>query len=151
MSTVRQMQPSLTPGEISDFAAQWYRKLDVHAPMVEVLPFLADDDLVMKFPEMTANGWAGFESWYQRVIRIFFDEVHAVKECTPKISGNEAEVHVVVQWEASVWNPPSATSARIKLDADQTWKVRRSDRTGGLEITLYTVNGLNYHPGSAKL
>ena len=60
-------------------------------------------------------------------------------------------MHVVVQWEASVWNSPAATSARIKLDADQTWKVRRSDRTGGLEVTMYTVNGLNYHPGSAKL
>ena len=151
MSTVRQMQPSLTQREIADFAAEWYRKLDVHAPMVEVLPFLAEEGLVMKFPETTAQGLADFESWYQRVIRIFFDEVHTVKECTPKISGNEAEVHVVVQWEASVWNPPSPTSARIKLDADQTWKVRRSDRTGGLEVTMYNVNGLSYHPGSAKL
>jgi hypothetical protein len=151
MSTVRQMQPSLTLREISDFAAMWYRKLDVHAPMVEVLPFLAEEGLVMKFPETTAHGLADFESWFQRVIRIFFDEVHTVKDCTPKISGNEAEVHVVVQWEASVWNPPAPNSARIKLDADQTWKVRRSERTGGLEITMYNVNGLNYHPGSAKL
>ena len=151
MSTVRQMQPSLTPREISDFAVMWYRKLDVHAPMVEVLPFLAEEGLVMKFPETTAHGLADFESWFQRVIRIFFDEVHTVKECTPKISGNEAEVHVVVQWEASVWNPPAPNSSRIKLDADQTWKVRRSERTGGLEITMYNVNGLNYHPGSAKL
>jgi hypothetical protein len=151
MSTVRQMQPSLTPREIADFAAEWYRKLDVHAPMVEVLPFLAEEGLVMKFPETTAKGLADFESWFQRVIRIFFDEVHTVKECTPRISGNEAEVHVVVQWEASVWNPPAPNSARIKLDADQTWMVRRSDRTGGLEITMYNVNGLNYHPGSAKL
>jgi hypothetical protein len=151
MSTVRQMQPSLTLREISDFAAMWYRKLDVHAPMVEVLPFLAEEGLVMQFPETTAHGLADFESWFQRVIRIFFDEVHTVKECTPKISGNEAEVHVVVLWEASVWNPPAPNSARIKLDADQTWKVRRSERTGGLEITMYNVNGLNYHPGSAKL
>jgi hypothetical protein len=145
------MQPSLTAREISDFAAMWYRKLDVHAPMVEVLPFLAEEGLVMKFPETTAHGLADFESWFQRVIRIFFDEVHTVKECTPEITGNEAEVHVVVQWEASVWNPPAPNSARIKLDADQTWKVRRSERTGGLEITMYNVNGLNYHPGSAKL
>ena len=151
MSTVRQMQPSLTPREIADFAAEWYRKLDVHAPMVEVLPFLAEEGLEMKFPETTAKGLADFESWFQRVIRIFFDEVHTVKECTPEITGNEAEVHVVVQWEASVWNPPAPNSARIKLDADQTWKVRRSERTGGLEITMYNVNGLNYHPGSAKL
>jgi len=151
MSTVRQMQPALTQQEVSEFAAQWYRKLDVHAPMVEILPLLAEDGLVMKFPEVTAHGLAGFESWYQRVIRIFFDEVHTVKEATAKISGGEADVHVVVQWEASVWNPPAPSSARIKLDADQTWHVRRSASTGSLEITLYTVDGLKYHPGSASL
>lgn len=151
MSTVRQMPSSLTQMEIADFAAEWYRKLDVHAPMVEVLPFLAEDGLVMKFPEATAHGLADFESWYQRVIRIFFDEVHTVKETNAKIYGNEAEVRVVVQWEASVWNPPASNSARIKLDADQTWQVRRSSRTGNLEITSYTVNALNYHSGSAKL
>ena len=151
MSTVHQMKPGLTQQEIADFATEWYRKLDVHAPMVEVLPFLAEDGLVMTFPEAKAHGLADFESWYQRVIRVFFDEVHTVKETSAKVYGNEADVHVVVQWEASVWNPPAPNSARIKLDADQTWKVRRSTRTGGLEIMSYTVNGLNYHPGSAKL
>jgi hypothetical protein len=151
MSTLRQMQSGPTQREIADFAAEWYRKLDVHAPMVDVLPFLAEEGLVMKFPEATARGLADFESWYQRVIRIFFDEVHTVKEVSAQIHGNEADVHVVVQWEASVWNPPAPSSARIKLDADQTWQMRRSRRTGNLEITSYTVNALNYHPGSAKL
>jgi hypothetical protein len=145
-----QVKP-LTKEEIAQFAADWYRKLDVHAPMVDILPFLAEDGLVMKFPEATAHGLADFESWYQRVIRIFFDEVHKVKESTPKVTADRAEVHVVVEWQASVWNPPQAASQRIMLDADQTWEVRRSRRTGGLEITLYTVNGLDYHPGSAKL
>jgi len=145
-----QAQP-LTKEEIAQFAADWYRKLDVHAPMVDILPLLAEEGLVMKFPEATARGLADFESWYQRVIRIFFDEAHKVKEATPKITGERAEVHVVVEWQASVWNPPQATSQRIVLDADQTWEVRRSRRTGGLEITSYTVNGLDYHPGSARL
>ena len=85
------------------------------------------------------------------MIRIFFDEVHTVKEVTPIIHGNQAEVHVVVEWQASVWNPPQAKSSRIVLDADQTWTLRRSSRNGSIEITNYTVNGLNYHEGSAKL
>ncbi len=142
---------SLTDPEISKFAADWYRKLDVHAPMVDLLPLLADADLVMKFPEATARGRAGFESWYQRVIRVFFDDVHEVKEVSSKINGNQAEVHVVVKWQASVWNPPEPASKRIVLDADQTWTVRRSQATGSLEIVNYTVNGLTYYPGSAKL
>jgi hypothetical protein len=141
----------LTSEEIAQFAADWYRKLDVHAPMVDILPLLAEEGLVMKFPEATAHGLADFVSWYQRVIRIFFDEVHKVKETTPKIAGDQADVHVVVEWQASVWNPPQANSQRIILDADQTWTVRRSRRTGALEITSYTVNRLDYHPGSAKL
>jgi hypothetical protein len=142
---------ALTAPEITEFAVAWYKKLDIHAPMVEILPYLASDDLVMKFPEATAHGLADFESWYQRVIRIFFDEVHTVKEVTPEIRDDEAEVHVVVEWQASVWNPPQDKSSRIVLDADQTWTVRRSSRTGLIEITNYTVNGLNYHEGSAKL
>lgn len=142
---------ALTAAEISQFATAWYKKLDVHVPMVEVLPMLVPEGLVMKFPETTAHGLADFEAWYQRVIRIFFDEVHTVKEVTPVIRGNQAEVHVVVEWQASVWNSPQAKSSRIVLDADQTWTVQRSSRTGGIEITNYTVNGLNYHEGSARL
>jgi len=48
--------------------------------LVELLPLLADADLEMVFPEATEKGHAGFEHWYERVIRIFFDEVHTVKE-----------------------------------------------------------------------
>ena len=144
------MANPLTEKEIKEMAADWYHKLDVHAPMVEVLPMLAED-AQMKFPEATLRGLADFEGWYQRVIRIFFDEVHTVREVTSTISGESADVHVVVEWHASVWNPPGATSARIKLDADQTWVVKRSAKTGKPVIASYTVNALNYHAGSAKL
>jgi hypothetical protein len=150
-TTTAGRKEALTAAEITEFATAWYKKLDIHVPMVEVLPMLAPEGLVMKFPETTAYGLADFESWYQRVIRIFFDEVHTVKEVTPIIRGNQAEVHVVVEWQASVWNPPQARSSRIVLDADQTWTVRRSSRSGAIEIANYTVNGLNYHEGSAKL
>lgn len=150
-STAVSESPALTAAEITDFAKDWYKRLDVHAPMVDILPLLAPEGLVMKFPETTAQGLADFESWYQRVIRVFFDEVHTVKEVSSVIHGDQAQVHVVVEWQASVWNPPQARSSRIVLDADQTWTVRRSSRTSGIEITNYTVNGLNYHEGSARL
>jgi hypothetical protein len=94
---------------------------------------------------------AEFEGWYQRVIRIFFDEVHRVKSVKAEINGASAKVHVVVEWQASVWNPPAAGSARIKLDADQSWVVKRSAATGKPVISVYTVNGLEYHEGSARL
>ena len=139
----------LTKEMVQDFAKVWYRKLDVHAPMVELLPMLADKELEMVFPEATVTGWAGFEGWFQRVIRIFFDEVHTVKVAEPVINGDTADVKVVVQWEASVWNPPAANSARIVCDAFQTWVVKILN--GNLVITKYVVDGLEYHEGSAKL
>lgn len=145
------MESQLTESEIKDLAALWYKKLDVHAPMVEVLPLLAEENVEMKFPEATLHGLADFEGWYQRVIRIFFDEIHRLKEVTVKINGDTADVHVVVEWQASVWNPPAANSARIKLDADQTWVVKKSPQTGKAVIAAYIVNSLNYHEGSAKL
>lgn len=139
----------LTEKSINDLAVDWYKKLDVHVPMVEILPSLADAELEMVFPETTVYGHAGFEGWYQRVIRIFFDEVHTVKSVVPVINGDTATVKVVVQWEASVWNAPEAFSKRIKCDAFQTWEVKYSN--GRVQVTKYIVDGLEYHEGSATL
>ena len=141
----------LKASEIKAFAKDWYRKLDVHAPMVDILPMLAVRGLKMKFPEATLKGQAAFEAWYQGVIRIFFDEVHKVTLVKPTIKGSTAKVKIVVRWEASRWNPPAADSDRIVLDAYQTWKVRRSRTTGALEITEYIVDRIKYVKGSAKL
>lgn len=149
MSTEKQMQKELTKEAIKDFAVEWYKLLDVHAPQVDFLPLLANEELEMVFPEATVKGHAGFEGWFQRVIRIFFDEVHLVKEVTSEIKGNKANVKVVVQWEASVWNAPEAYSKRIKLDAFQTWEMKLSD--GMPVITKYIVDELKYHQGSATL
>jgi hypothetical protein len=140
----------LTDESIQKFAEEWYKKLDVHAPMVEVLPMLIDDGLEMVFPEATVYGYAGFEGWFQKVIRIFFDEVHTVKLVESKISGDTAISKVVVQWEASVWNAPEAYSKRIKLDAYQTWEIKAS-ADGNPLITKYIVDDLKYHEGSAEL
>jgi hypothetical protein len=140
----------LTNESIEKLAVDWYRKLDVHAPMVELLPMLIDDGLEMVFPEATVYGYAGFEGWFQRVIRIFFDEVHTVKTVDSAIDGDTATVKVVVKWEASVWNAPEAYSKRITLDAYQTWEVKAGP-DGTPQITKYTVDDLKYYEGSATL
>lgn len=140
----------LTQQSIQSLAEAWYKKLDVHAPMVELLPLLADEELEMVFPEATIYGHAGFEGWFQRVIRIFFDEVHTVKKVESDINGSSAIVKVIVHWEASVWNSPEAKSKRIMLDAYQTWEVKQlSDER--IVITKYTVDQLQYADGSATL
>ena len=140
-----------TAAEIQKLAAQWYRKLDVHAPVEEVLPLLAEDDLEMVFPEATLSGTAEFEGWYEKVTHVFFDEVHTLKRVDFENTDEGAVVKVVVRWEASVWNPPAATSERIKLDAYQTWLVTRSPITEKAVISRYTVDELVYDDDSARL
>ncbi len=141
----------LTELEIKQLAADWYRKLDVHAPLEDYISFLAEEGLEMRFPEVTVYGFDGFKGWYERVIGIFFDEVHTLKEVKLTPSGDKANVKVVVKWEASVWKPPAAKSERIILDAYQTWVVERSPNTQKPVISIYIVDSLDYAEGSAKL
>ena len=138
--------------EVREFAEAWYRKLDVHEPLANYRPLLADEELKMIFPEVTVEKFVGFASWYDKVINLFFDEVHTVKEV--KLIGQtnkDATYQVVVTWEASVWNAPEPSSQRIVLDAYQTWKVRRSEETLKPLIVTYTVDELVYAEGSAQL
>lgn len=142
----------ITEAEVRELARVWYQKLDVHAPLEEYIPLLAEFGLKMVFPEGTMEGFEGFKKWYERVINIFFDEVHTLKEVqvistTPQV----AVIKVVVKWEASFWNPPSPVSERIVLIAYQTWEVIRSSESGKPVIFNYVVDSLEYEPGSAKL
>ena len=149
--TVSNLLP-LTYSEVKQFAADWYSKLDVHAPVEEYVPLLAEDNVEMRFPEVTVTGFDGFKGWYEKVVRIFFDEVHTLKKVEPKpISNGRIEVKVVVKWEASMWNPPAAKSERIISDAYQTWILERSPETQKPVILTYIVDSLDFAEGSAKL
>ena len=141
----------LSPEEVKSLAKDWYQKLDVHAPMVDLLPMLLDKGMEMRFPEGTLRGWAEFEGWYQGVTRIFFDEVHEVKEVDVKLSGNTAKVKVVVNWQARRWKPPAAKSEWLGFDAYQTWEVTRSLETQKPVISVYIVDELRPMKGSVAL
>ena len=143
----------LTEAEVDKMVRDWYRALDVHKPMVDVLPYVSDGELEMVFPEATLRSLAEFESWYQGVIRIFFDEVHTMQALNVTLSPDKskADVKLVVLWEASRWNPPAAQSERLIMDAYQTWVVKRSPTSGLPVITKYVVDELKLREGSAPL
>ena len=142
----------LSDTEVREFAEAWYRKLDVHEPLENYVPLLAEKDLKMVFPEATVEGFEGFKGWYERVIELFFDEVHTVKSVDCISQDADRPVYkVVVKWEASVWNAPEPYSQRIVLDAIQTWTVQRSEKTGKPAIVTYVVDDLIYAEGSARL
>ncbi len=141
----------LTESEVVQLVKEWFHKLDVHAPMVEMLPLLVDDGLEMVFPEVTVHGHAGFEGWYQRVIHEFFDEAHMVEKVEAAITPEQADVKVVVHWQTSVWKPPAAYSSKIDAYAGQHWVVKRSPATGKPIITSYIVESFKEAEGSAGL
>ena len=145
------MSEPLTEDEIKDLADRWYKALDVHAPVEELYDMLLDDGNEMMWPEGPTHGHAEFKGWYDRVTNLFFDEVHTITKVEPKINGESADVEVVVNWQAKVWNPPEPNSKFLGFDAYQTWEVVRSPETGKAVIKRYVVDDLAAMPGSTTL
>jgi ketosteroid isomerase-like protein len=144
------MVQELTAATISDFATAWYQALDRHDDINDVFTMLVDDGLVMNFPEGTSKGHTGFREWYDAVTTRFFDEVHTVREVKPiSLSPKEAEVSVVVNWQAKMHEGQTAKSSWLGFDAYQTWTVVAGPN--GPQIKVYTVDKLDPMPGSASL
>jgi hypothetical protein len=142
---------ALTDQEVDKLARDWYRALDVHVPVEDLLPMLASEGLTMVFPEATLHGIEDFKGWYSDVTHKFFDEIHTVKEVDSKPSGGDSDVKVVVNWQAKVWKPPAPKSEWLGFDAYQTWVVKRDDKSGKPVILRYVVDDLAPMPGSASL
>ena len=155
----------ITAEQIKKFVAAWYLALDQHVPPQECARLAADQGLQMIFPEKTLVGLADFLAWYAGgtysdgekapgVINIFFDENHNVVSVESKITGDQAELSVVVAWQASWFEPPSPKSKRVSLDATQKWIVRRSEKNPyGLEVISYNAMAepFKHAPGFARL
>jgi len=141
----------LTEAELKQFVDDWYHLLDVHAPVEEVLPLLADDDLELVLPEVTERGYDGFKRWYEKVTNRFFDEVHTLKELDVSTNGDKGTIKLVVNWQCKIWDPPAPKSQWLGFNAGQTWEMRRSPRSGKPEIVRYVVDTFDPMPGSSGL
>lgn len=142
---------ALTEDAIRGMVAEWYRALDRHVDLDVALRYLAEDGLEMRFPETTARGQAGFADWYKAVTNRFFDEVHTVTSVDiTSIDGDTANVKVVVNWQAKIWNPPAPKSEWLGFDAFQTWELVAGP-DGSPQIRTYIVDALEPMPGSASL
>jgi hypothetical protein len=141
----------LTNLEANQLVYNWYKKLDVHAPVEEVLPLLMSEGLEMRFPEGTLRTLEDFKGWYSKVTNLFFDEVHDMKMLNIELDGETATVKLVVNWQARIWVPPSAKSKWLGFDAHQTWIVKRDKKTGKAVVATYIVDFLDPMEGSAPL
>jgi ketosteroid isomerase-like protein len=141
---------ALTETEVRHTVARWYRALDRHDELAEVLPYLADDPLEMRLPETTVRGHAGFKDWYETVTARFFDEEHTVVSVDVELHGpTSATARVLVNWQAKVWDPPEPRSRWVGFDAYQTWELELRD--GRPQVTTYSVDFFDPMPGSAAL
>lgn len=148
------MADSITEAQIGRFVAAWFLALDRHDPIETCNDLLATDGLRMIFPDGDIHDLASFKVWYDRVTNLFFDENHLVQTVESEIKGDEADLRIVVGWQASWWEPPTAKSKRVSMDATQTWTVRRSSKNAyGLVISSYnaTAEPFKYAPGFARL
>ena len=142
---------AFTEQAIRSMVADWYRALDRHVELAEALAYLVDEGLEMRFPEGTSRGHSGFADWYKTVTNRFFDEEHTVTSVEfTELTADRASVKVVVNWKATVWNPPAAKSLWLGFDAYQTWEVVPGPQ-GAPQIKTYVVDALEPMPGSASL
>ncbi len=141
----------LTESEVRQFVAQWFHKLDIHAPLEEFLAMVADEGIEFRFPEVTVTDKAGLTQWYKRVTSTFFDEIHETKELAITTEGDRATVKILTQWQESSWNPPAPKSERLTFLARQTWGVKRSDTTGQPVVVTYFVDSFDPVGGSGAL
>jgi hypothetical protein len=142
----------LTESGIRAMAEAWYGGLDSHWPEVEMLKFLVTEGLEQQWPDYHVQSLADFEGWYQRALRLFFDELHTLKEFNVTISpdGSKADVKVFVNWQARVWTPVDAKSKYLNLDIHQTWVVVPS-ADGKPLIKFIRVDDATPLPGSDSL
>jgi hypothetical protein len=137
--------------QIHDFAVRWFRALDRHVPIEEMKKFLAVDALQVIVPEGTFRGLNGFQQWYGRILNLFFDGEHTLKELTLSgVDDGAQSIQVVVSYKCRTWSPPNAKSEVLGFDSYEAWLLR-SGTTGQPEILRYTVERVHYNPGSAKL
>ncbi len=142
---------SLTTLDVNELVYTWYKKLDVHAPVEEVVPLLVSKDLKMVFPESTLTTMDEFKDWYKTVTNLFFDEIHNMKMLNIDIDGDNCTVKLVVNWQAKIWNKPDAKSKWLGFDAIQTWIVVKDEKSGKAVIKEYIVDKLDPMEGSAEL
>ncbi len=129
----------VTQFDIEQFIRDWFGKLDIHPPVEEMLPFLADEKLVMKMPEKTYCRYEGFKAWYEDIGRKYDEQVHIIRGLQITTAQDTAKVEIVVQWQRSEKNATAAERGRKGFYAAQTWEVERSPQTQRLVIVTYNV------------
>ena len=129
----------LTQWEVQELVYEWFRKITIKEPVEQVLPLLASQGLEMQFPDTTMRSLDEFKKWYYDVTHLFFDQVHDIKFLAVDINGGEAQVNLIVNWQARTWTPPNWASDWQGAYVHQCWTVKRDPSSGRAVIAFYQV------------
>ncbi len=129
----------LTGWEVKELVYTWFRKLTIKVPEEEMLALLSAESLEMRFPEETLRNHTDFKQWYKKVTHLFFDQVHELKMLDVDIRGDQATVHLIVNWQARTWNPPAGFSEWRGFNVHQKWIVVQDPKSGKPVISVYHV------------
>jgi len=133
----------LTQAEVYDLVYEWFRKLTIKSPLDEMLAMLSQDSLEMKFPEKTLHNIPEFKEWFHDVTHLFFDQVHELKFLSVELEGEQANIFLIVNWQARTWTPPAGFSEWQGFLIKQNWVVKRDPATQKAVIFKYAVNHLD--------
>ena len=117
----------LTELIIKSFVFDWFKMLDNHVDVSDVVSVLSNDKLMMNFPEATYTSIDGFIEWYNKVTNCFFDEIHDLKMIDIVINCDEATINLIVNWQTKTWEPPAAKSIWMGYDCYQKWIVTKAN------------------------
>ncbi|WP_328537685.1 nuclear transport factor 2 family protein [Streptomyces sp. NBC_00344] len=124
--------------ELADFVQEWFDRMSRHDPVGEMLPFVADSDLEMAFPERTLRSHDDFRDWYAVVGEAFADQTHVVEKAVGRAEGDGVAVDVTVVWTAKSVADGTVSSFRVQ----QKWRLAYPSDTGRPVIVSYLVGDL---------
>jgi hypothetical protein len=141
------MATALGSWEVKELVYTWFKKLTDKAAADEMVAMLSGGSLEMKFPDDTLRSHAEFRVWLKKVTGIFFDQVHDVLYLDVRLDGEEADVNLVVNWQARTWTPPAAYSELTGFNVHQHWVVVRDGKSGKAVISIYHVGAFDTMKG----
>ncbi|MGV9252856.1 nuclear transport factor 2 family protein [Streptomyces sp. NPDC003697] len=124
-------------GTVREFSQDWFNDLSRRAPVQEMLPRLASQQLEMAFPERTLYSHDDFVDWYAAVGDLFTDQEHVLERLEVEDRGAVLDLDVTVVWKATHVRDGSRTAFRI----DQQWQLQKGPGDA-LRILKYRVGDL---------
>lgn len=99
----------LTEELAKEYVIEWYKLVDGHASIVDLLHMTVGEEFIVRFGEETLD-YKGYAEWYIQDIRSFFDGTHHLLQMDAQIDGNTAVVLNHINWIGRSWTPPEAKS-----------------------------------------